>query len=182
MARAANEHDTGIDPAMVVDLARQTIALTGNASFCTQTDRRKSLLAKISPESLDLPDDASLFGATELFGKKFKKARCLKSLNMTKYLIIWLETMAARNNNQLVEARVFERGLGRGLATATDRPVAPSLSSEGETSDKLLLHSGTARSGTKKSRVFNQRKNNFRYCKSTPSSPKSPFKTKAPNL
>ena len=40
MARAANEHDTGIDPAMVVDLARQAIALTGNASFCAQTGIR----------------------------------------------------------------------------------------------------------------------------------------------
>ena len=49
----------------------------------------KSLLAKISPESLDLLDDASLFdaGAThELFGKKFKKAM-LKELKQRQHRV-----------------------------------------------------------------------------------------------
>ena len=75
-ALAANEHQTGLDPAVVVEFVRQAISLVGNASFCGLSDRRKSLLAKVSPESLDLLDERNLFekNSADLFGKKFKKA------------------------------------------------------------------------------------------------------------
>ena len=75
-ALAANEHQTGLDPAVVVEFVRQAISLVGNASFCGLSDRRKSLLVKVSPESLDLLDERSLFeeNSADLFGKKFKKA------------------------------------------------------------------------------------------------------------
>ena len=75
-ALAANENQTGLDPAVVVEFVRQAISLVGNASFCGLSDRRKSLLAKVSPESLDLLDERNLFekNSADLFGKKFKKA------------------------------------------------------------------------------------------------------------
>ena len=75
-ALAANEHQTGLDASVVVDFVRQAISLVGNASFCGLSDRRKSLLAKVSPESLDLLDETNLFemDSADLFGKKFKKA------------------------------------------------------------------------------------------------------------
>ena len=60
-ALAANEHQTGLDPAVVVEFVRQAISLVGNASFCGLSDRRKSLLAQVSPESLDLLDERNLF-------------------------------------------------------------------------------------------------------------------------
>ena len=75
-ALAANEHQTGLDPSVVVDFVRQAISLVGNASFSGLSDHRKSLLAKVSPESLDLLDETNLFekDSADLFGKKFKKA------------------------------------------------------------------------------------------------------------
>ena len=74
-ALAANEHQTGLDPAVVVEFVRQAISLVGNASFCGLSDRRKSLLAKVSPESLDLLDERNLFekNSADLFGKNSKK-------------------------------------------------------------------------------------------------------------
>ena len=67
---------SGLDPAVVVEFVRQAISLVGNASFCGLSDRRKSLLAKVSPESLDLLDERNLFekNSADLFSKKFKKA------------------------------------------------------------------------------------------------------------
>ena len=55
-ALAANEHQTGLDPSVVVEFVCQAISLVGNASFCGLSDRRKSLLAKVSSKSLDLLD------------------------------------------------------------------------------------------------------------------------------
>ena len=79
-ALAANEHQTGLDPSIVVEFVRQAISLVGNASFCGLSDRRKILLAKVSPECLDLLDETNLFekNSTDLFGKKFKKAMLKK--------------------------------------------------------------------------------------------------------
>jgi len=76
IALAANEHQTGLDPSVVVDFVRQAISLEGNAFFCGLSDRRKSLLANVSPEFLDLLDETNLFekDSADLFGKKFKQA------------------------------------------------------------------------------------------------------------
>ena len=63
---------TGLDPAVVVEFIRQAISLLGNASFCGLSDRRKSLLAKMSPESFHLLDEINLFeknSADNLFGR-----------------------------------------------------------------------------------------------------------------
>ena len=59
--------------------------LIGNASHCALVDRHKGLLAKVSPETLDLIDDPALFvpGTPDLFGKKFKKA-VFKELKLSK--------------------------------------------------------------------------------------------------
>ena len=71
-ALAENERQTGLDPAVVVKFVRQAILLMGNASFCGLSDCRKSLLAKVSLESLDLLDERNLFqkNSAELFGKR----------------------------------------------------------------------------------------------------------------
>ena len=66
-------------------------------------------------------------------------------------------------------SRFFARGPGRARATAPDRAVDSGLSTAGGTSEKLLLRSGTTKSGTNKSRVFNPKKNNFRDFKSNSS-------------
>ena len=75
-ALSAQSENTGIDPAVVVETIQRAISLNGNASHCALVDRRKGLLAKVSPETLDLIDDPALFvpGTPDLFGKKFKKA------------------------------------------------------------------------------------------------------------
>ena len=59
-------------------------AMIGNASHCALVDRRKGLLAKVSPDCLDLVDDPELFtpGDSDLFGKRFKKA-IFKDLKLT---------------------------------------------------------------------------------------------------
>ncbi|CAB4038123.1 Hypothetical predicted protein, partial [Paramuricea clavata] len=79
------EKATGIDPSLVIEACRRAMSLIGNASHCALVDRRKGLLAKVSPDCLDLVDDPELFGpgSSELFGKKFKKA-ILKDLKLSK--------------------------------------------------------------------------------------------------
>ena len=74
-----------VDPSLVIDFARRTMSLVGNASHCALTDRRKSLLAKVSEECLDLVDDQALFvpGTSDMFGKKLKKA-VVKDLKLAK--------------------------------------------------------------------------------------------------
>ena len=75
-ALAASEHQTDLDPALVVKSVHHVISLVGNASFCGVSDRRKSLLAKVFPETLDLLDERNLFkkNSADLFSKNFKKA------------------------------------------------------------------------------------------------------------
>ena len=73
IALSAEADNTGVDPSLVIDFVRRTMSLVGNASHCALTDRRKTLLAKVSAEWLDLVDDQALFvpGASDMFGKKF---------------------------------------------------------------------------------------------------------------
>ena len=104
-ALAANEHQTGLDPSIVVEFVRQ--ALVGNASFCGLSDRRESLLAKVSPECLDLLDETNLFekNSADLFGKKFKKAM-LKEFQHDKIM----DGLFGRNNHgNPGKARAFSR-------------------------------------------------------------------------
>jgi hypothetical protein len=63
-------------PDLVIEASRRAMSLIGNASHCALVDCRNGLLAKVSPECLELIDDPELFvpGSSELFGKKFKKA------------------------------------------------------------------------------------------------------------
>ena len=109
-ALAANEHQTGLDPAVVVEFVRQAISLVGYASFCGLSDRRKSLLAKVSPESLDLLDERSLFeeNSADLFGKKFKKAM-LKEFKHVKIMDNLLGSSSHGNRKQF-----FRQQLGKG--------------------------------------------------------------------
>ena len=81
----AEEKATGKNPALVIEACRRAMSLIGNAWHCALVDRRKGLLAKVSPDCLDLVDDPELFvpGSSELFGKKFKKA-ILKDLKLSK--------------------------------------------------------------------------------------------------
>ena len=68
----ADDEQREIPPAVVIDMVKRAISLVGNASFCTTSDRRKGLFAKLAPECLDLLDDKALFarGHANLFGKK----------------------------------------------------------------------------------------------------------------
>ena len=61
VALAANEHQAGLETSIVVEFVRQEIFLMGNASFYALSDRRKSLRAKGSPQSLDLLDETNWF-------------------------------------------------------------------------------------------------------------------------
>ena len=85
IALSAEADNTGVDPSLVIDFVRRTMSLVGNASHCALTDRRKTLLANVSAECLDLVDDKALFvpGTSDMFGKKFKKA-VLKELKLAK--------------------------------------------------------------------------------------------------
>ena len=128
ISKAADDQNMGLDPAMVIDLAKQAIALTGNASFCALTDRRKSLPAKISPEFLALLDEASLFNAcvADRFGKKFKKAM-LKELKHDKMLDNLVGAINDRQKQQPGRSTFFARGQGPGEGpgyTAHDRASA----------------------------------------------------------
>ena len=84
-----------VDPSLVIDFACCTMSLVGNASHCALTDRRKSLLAKVSAECLDLVDDQALFvpGTSDMFGKKLKKA-VVKDLKLAKEMDISLAPVA----------------------------------------------------------------------------------------
>ena len=84
-ALSAQEENTGLDPSAVIESVQNAISFIGNASHCALVDRRKGLLAKVSPDCLDLVDDPALFApnTADLFGKKFKKA-ILKDLKLSK--------------------------------------------------------------------------------------------------
>jgi hypothetical protein len=112
-AIAAGHRNSGLDPSVVIEFVHQAISLVGNASFCGLSDCCKGLLAKISPESLDLPDDASLFGkdSSELFGKKFKKAM-LKELKHDKIM----DSLVGRGNHSNRHA-FFHQHLAKGPGT-----------------------------------------------------------------
>ena len=72
---SAEEKATGIDPALVIEACRRAMSLIGNTSHCALVDRRKGLLAKVSPDCLDLVDDPELFVPVPLncSGKSLKK-------------------------------------------------------------------------------------------------------------
>ena len=68
----------GIDPRDVIDIVQRTLVLLGNAHYVYLADRRKSILAKILPDCMDLLSDSAgkkalLKANAELFGKKFRK-------------------------------------------------------------------------------------------------------------
>ena len=83
-ALSAQAENTGTILRMLLNHLKAPHRLSATLN-CALVDRRKGLLAKVSPESLDLVDDSELFvpGTTELFGKKFKKA-IFKSLKLAK--------------------------------------------------------------------------------------------------
>ena len=106
-ALSAQSENTGIDPAVVVEAVQRAISLIGNASHCTLVDRRKGLLAKVSPETLDLIDDPALFvpGTKDLFGKKFKKA-VFKDLKLSKEMDNLINT--SRHGNGRKQFKPFQ--------------------------------------------------------------------------
>ena len=115
-ALSAQSENTGIDPAVVVEAIQRAISLIGNASHCALVDRRKGLLAKVSPETLDLIDDPALFvpGTPELFGKKFKKA-VFKDLKLSKEMDSLISTSGHGNGRkQFKPFQPFRQQPGKG--------------------------------------------------------------------
>ena len=92
VALAANEHQTGLDPSVVVEFIRQVILLVGNASFYALSDRRKGMCAMVSPESLDLPDETNWLekNSADLFGKRIQKRIVFYVLNLS-YISLTLQ-------------------------------------------------------------------------------------------
>ena len=113
-ALVAKAGKTGLEPTSVIELVRRAVALTGNASYCALVDRRKSLLGKVSSDSLDLIDDPELFvpDSSDLFGKKFKKA-FLKELKLSKELDSLVRGKCHGNGNA-TKQKPFRRQPGRG--------------------------------------------------------------------
>ena len=89
------------------------------ASYCALVDRRKCLLAKVSPDSLDLIDDPELFlpDSSDLFGKKFKKA-FLKELKLSKELDSLVRGKYHGNGNA-TKQKPFRRQPGGGPGSST---------------------------------------------------------------
>ena len=115
-ALSAQSENTGIDPAVVVEAVQRAIWLIGNASHCALVDRRKGLLAKVSPETLDLIDDPALFvpGTKGLFRKKFKKA-VFKDLKLSKEMDNLIDTSPHGNGRQQFKPfQPFRRQPGKG--------------------------------------------------------------------
>ena len=115
-AQSAQHENTGIDPAVVVEAVQRAMPLIGNASHCALVDRRKGLLAKISPETLDLIDDPALFvpGTQDLFGKKFKKA-IFKDLKLSKEMDQLISSSRHGNANKQVKPfKPFRQQPGKG--------------------------------------------------------------------
>lgn len=54
--KSANE---GIDPNDVINIVQRALVLMGNAHYIYMSDRRKTLLSRLFPESVDLIDDSS---------------------------------------------------------------------------------------------------------------------------
>ena len=106
-ALSAQSENTGIVPAVVVEAIQRAISLIGNASHCALVDRRKGLLAKVFPETLDLIDDPALFvpGTPDLFGKKFKKA-VFKDLKLSKEIDSLIST--SRHGNGRKQFKPFQ--------------------------------------------------------------------------
>ena len=79
-------------------------------------DHRKGLLAKVSPETLDLIDDPALFvpGTPDLFGKKFKKA-VFKDLKLSKEMDSLISTRRHGNGRkQFKPFQPFRQQPGKG--------------------------------------------------------------------
>ena len=115
-ALSAQSENTGIDPAVVVEAIQRAISLIGNASHCALVDRRKGLLAKVSPETLDLIDDPALFvpGTPDLFGKKFKKA-VFKDLKLSKEMDSLISTSRhGHGRKQFKPFQPFRQQPGKG--------------------------------------------------------------------
>ena len=115
-ALSAQSENTGIDPAVVVEAIQRAISLIGKASHCALVDRRKGLLAKLSPETLDLIDDPALFapGTPDLFGKKFKKA-VFKDLKLSKEMDSLISTRRHGNGRkQFKPFQPFRQQPGKG--------------------------------------------------------------------
>ena len=114
-ARTAEAEGTGLDPALVVEFVRRAMSLIGNASYCALVDRRKGLLAKVSPDCLDLIEDPELFtpGSSDLFGKKFKKA-VLKELKLAKEMDSLVSGSGGRNHGNVNRYKPFRQQPGKG--------------------------------------------------------------------
>lgn len=73
-----------MDPRDVIAVVQRCLVLVGNAHFVYMTDRRKSLLAKLLPDAMDLLEDSNgkkaLRKAKEnLFGRKFLQLLSVES-------------------------------------------------------------------------------------------------------
>ena len=104
-ALSAQSENRGIDPPVVVEAIQRATLLIDNALHCALVDRRKGLLAKVSPETLDLIDDPALFvpGTPGLFGKKFKKA-VFKDLKLSKEMDSLISMRRHGNGRKPIQA------------------------------------------------------------------------------
>jgi hypothetical protein len=71
----ASKLGTSLDPSSVAEAAQRAISLLGNAAFCLAQDRRRGIITKLAPDSLDTLDEDKVFAGcgNKLFGEKFKK-------------------------------------------------------------------------------------------------------------
>jgi hypothetical protein len=122
-ALRAQKEETGLAPALVIDLVRRALALAGNASYCALVDRRKGLLAKVSSESVDLIGDSELFspGSSDVFGKKFKKA-FLKELKLSKELDSLARGKNRYHHGNYGKQKPFRRQPGHGPGPSSQFP------------------------------------------------------------
>lgn len=68
----------GMDPSDVIQFVQRAIMFVGNAHFLFNTDRRKAVLAKTMPETVDILSDKKYKKSlgkckSDLFGKRFLK-------------------------------------------------------------------------------------------------------------
>jgi hypothetical protein len=84
----------GMNPSDVIQLVQRAVMLVGNAHFLYNTDRRKAVLAKTMPESVDVLSDKKYKKSLgkckgDLFGRRFLKqlARDNKDNRELKHLL-----------------------------------------------------------------------------------------------
>ncbi|XP_071135182.1 uncharacterized protein [Mytilus edulis] len=78
-AHRIKKDNQGMDPSDVIQLTQRAIVLAGNAHYVYNTDRRKAMLVKTMPDSLDFLNEkkgkkALAKSKGQLFGNKFLKS------------------------------------------------------------------------------------------------------------